>query len=317
MPDSAPRDTPKWGIVSTLKADARDILNFAAYHLNLGAHRLYLYLDSPCPDAVKHLKAHPKIRITETGDAYWRKKGGRPAKHQPRQTINAADAYAKRVEVDWLTHIDVDEFLLSDTPLPRLLADLPAECLCARIRPIEKLAQSDDLYKSFALPMPQRRAITTDIYPTYGRYLNGGFLSHVAGKMIYRTGLEGFSVKIHNAFQGAVQNPGQVELKNVKLCHHHASDWDSWFAHFAYRHAQGAYRAELQAPFDKDNGGLSMHDLLGGIYERHAEAGLRAFFDEVCTARPTLLADLERHDLLYRAELNLAAKRETVFPEFA
>ena len=39
--------TTTWGIVSTIKAPAKDILTFAAYHLDLGAHRVYIYLDAP------------------------------------------------------------------------------------------------------------------------------------------------------------------------------------------------------------------------------------------------------------------------------
>ena len=35
----------RWGIVSTIKASEREILDFAAYHLELGAHRLYLYIN--------------------------------------------------------------------------------------------------------------------------------------------------------------------------------------------------------------------------------------------------------------------------------
>ena len=153
---------PKWGIVSTIKAPLPEILGFAAYHLRLGAHRLYLYLDEPDAETYETLKAHPKIRVTQTDASYWQKKGSRPAKHQPRQTINAADAYAKRVEVEWLLHIDHDEFLSCNMPLPKQLAALDDTCLCARIRPVEALAwdgapDAPRPFKSFALPMPERR----------------------------------------------------------------------------------------------------------------------------------------------------------------
>ena len=130
---------PKWGIVSTVKAPLRDVLGFVAYHLQQGAHRLYIYLDAPDQACFQALKAHPKVRVTQTDDAYWTNKGGRPDMHQPRQTINAADAYGKRVEVDWLIHIDHDEFLAWDMPLVTQLAALEPDCLCARVRPVEAL----------------------------------------------------------------------------------------------------------------------------------------------------------------------------------
>jgi hypothetical protein len=312
--------TAKWGIVSTIKAPAADVLRFAAYHLEQGAHRLYIYLDAPDPAAYGALKAHPKIRVTETDDSYWAKHGKRPAKHQPRQTINAADAYAKRAEIDWLIHIDCDEFIAAPQPLGEILAGLPSDCLCSRMRPVEVLAGPPNAsgarpYKGYALPMPERRRITEALYPTFGRYLNGGFLSHVAGKLAYRTGLPDFHVKIHNCFQGETQNPGQQELPSVQLCHQHAGDWDTWFAHYKYRLQKGAYRAELKAPFDQGKGGLSMHALLQTIEEDGGTAGLRSFFDEVCTARPDLLNDLASHNLLSWHALDLDRTCAAHFPD--
>lgn len=312
----------KWGIVSTIKAPMRDILGFAGYHLRRGAHRLYIYLDAPDDATYAALKAHPKVRVTQTDAAYWAKKGARPDKHQPRQTINAADAYAKRVEVDWLTHIDHDEFLAWDTPLQDQLAALPDDCLCARIRPVEALAWDAPEsalrpFKGFALPMPERRKITAALYPTFGRQVNGGFLSHVAGKMIYRTGIDGFSVKIHNAFLRSEQNPGQQELAHTQLCHLHGDDWDNWRAQYEYRKANGAYRAELKAPFDQGKGGVNMHTLLGQIEADDPEYGLRAFHTELCTARPELLQGLKDHGLLHWHVLDLTAAIREQFPDYA
>lgn len=313
---------PKWGIVSTIKAPLNEVLGFAAYHLERGAHRLYIYLDDPDVATYAALKVHPKVRVTQTDAAYWAKKGGRPDKHQPRQTINAADAYAKRVEVDWLAHIDHDEFLAWDSPIADQLAALPETCLCARVRPVEALAWDGPMseprpFKGFALPMPERRKITEALYPKYGAFVNGGFLSHVAGKMIYRTGIDGFFVKIHNAFQGNTQNPGQQELPQTRLCHLHGSDWQHWSNQYAYRKAKGAYRAELNAPFDQGKGGVNMHTLLSEIEADDPENGLRAFYDEFCTARPELLNGLSENGILHWHMLDLHSAIAEQFPEYA
>ena len=76
-----------------------------------------------------------------------RRRNGRPAKHQARQGSNARHANNRhankdRPEVDWLAHIDTDEFLLPAQPVAETLAALPSECLCARVRPVEALAGS-------------------------------------------------------------------------------------------------------------------------------------------------------------------------------
>ena len=142
--------------------------------------------------------------------------------------------------------------------------------------------------------MRERRKVTETLYPRYGAHLNGGFLSHVAGKLIYRTGIEGFSVKIHNAFLGDQQNPGQQELSDTRLCHLHGDTWDTWQANYAYRKSKGAYRAELNAPFDQGKGGLNMHSFLNMLEAEGGTQELRVFYTEVCTARPDLLKRSKR-----------------------
>ena len=100
-------DKIKWGVASTILAPTRDILAFAAYHLAAGAHRLYIYLDAPNPEAYALLDAHSKVRVITCDAAYWRqRKRVRPETHQVRQTANATHAYNRRPEVDWLIHMD-------------------------------------------------------------------------------------------------------------------------------------------------------------------------------------------------------------------
>ncbi|MBA85440.1 glycosyltransferase family 2 protein [Thalassobius sp. S69A] len=305
---------PKWGIVSTVKAPTREILNFCAHHLQLGAHRLYIYLDDPDSDAFQPLSEHPKIRPILCDDRYWQRRNGRPEKHQVRQVQNARHAYRRRVQVDWLAHIDVDELLWPQTPLPRQLAALPADCLVARIRPAEALASPapSELthFKRFALDRARRERQTRRLYPTFGQHLNGGFLSHVQGKLIYRTGIPGLRAKIHNVLLDAQMNPGQQELTGTQLLHLHAKDWDSFYAAFLFRLERGSYRAELKP----GSGGVSIHQLFTSIHEDTGPQGLRAFYEEVCTASPALLDRLRAENLLSSHALNLDAVRKSHFP---
>lgn len=308
-----------WGIVSTIKAPARDILNFAAYHLDRGAHRLYLYLDAPEQMVFDQLKAHPKIKVVACDDTWWAKRKGRPDKHQSRQFVNARHAYNRRVEVDWLAHIDVDEFLWPATPLDQQLTALPDDCLCARVRPIEALAPAPSdsgpltTFKAFHLDPNDRRRAAEHVFPTFGQYLSGGFLSHVAGKLFYRTGIAGLQVKIHNLTVNDVQNPGERPLAETELCHMHAQSWEDWQRSYRYRMTKGSYRAELKPQVNRGSGGLSLHQLFAMIESERGEAGLRAFHDEVCVAHPATCARLQAEGLLRRHDLALDAARARHF----
>ncbi len=319
---TAPRDPsadpPRWGVVSTVKAPLRDILGFAAHHLELGAHRLLIFLDAPDPETVATLKAHPRIRVFACDDAHWRRLGvKRPVKHQARQTANATFAYGRKAQLDWLIHIDVDEFLWPEGRVADTLGTLPQEVLTARVRPIEQIAGDGNDFKAFIPPGPGRAALVRRIYPTFGDVVKGGFMSHVQGKVFVRTGLGPLTVKIHNVFRGDETNPGMVELDGIALAHAHAKDWEDWIAAYRYRLEKGSYRAELAPARPRAQGGMTLHEALRLVEADSGEAGLRAFYDEISAAAPEARARLERAGLLRRCELDLDAKIRKQFPDFS
>lgn len=307
----------RWGIVSTLKAPTEGILNFAAWHLEMGAHRLYLYLDAPQPEVESYLAAHPKIEAVRTDDAYWQKRGGRPDQHQPRQSKNARHAYNRKTEVDWLAHIDVDEFLLPDRDVAAILSDLPDKVQCARLRPIEALdgMMPDGTYafKAYHIDPKARQLATESCFPQWGKHLSGGFVSHVAGKVFFRTGLNGLQIKIHNVVLNGTSNPNQVELPELALGHFHATSWEHFLSNYRYRLEKGSYRPELK-PQVRRQGSLNHHDFFQKIEQDQGEAGLRSFYQEVCTTSPELIDRLTNHNLLRRHTLKLDTLREKHFP---
>ena len=315
----------KWGLVATIKAPATDILDFAAYHLDRGAHRLYLFLDEPNPQAFAILKAHPKIRVTTCDETYWNRVGKkRPPKHQIRQTVNATRTYARKAEVDWLIHIDVDEFLWPDsthatphtTPIADILGALPATTQCARVRPIESLSGDGTAFKGFVAAGPDRAQIVNRLYPLFGLHVKGGFLSHLAGKMFVRTGMGDLTVKIHNVFLGADMNPNATNLTQVDLCHCHATSWDQWIAAYRFRLNKGSYRSELAPNAPPEQGGMTIHNVLTSIEADSGETGLRMFYDEFCADTPDLRARLAADNLLRLRDLQLDVKRRKHFPQF-
>jgi hypothetical protein len=308
-----------WGLVSTLKAPVEAVLNFAAWHLELGATRLILHFDDPADPVQALLRDHPRIEVISTDHAYWQRlKGRRPARHQPRQTANATRAYAANTACDWLGHIDVDEFLLPERPVADLLSDLPAQCHAARLRPAEALVvatpSSQVHLKAFSVETPLRHQQSTRIFPTYGRWLNGGMLSHVAGKLFVRKGLPQAELRIHNVLSNDINNPGQVELSTIPLAHFHAGSWENWLAHFRFRLEQGAYRADLK-PAQPD--AATLHELLCQIDAGEGEPGLQRFFDEVCRDTPALRARLSHEGLLRVAEMDFDRLRAAHFPHLS
>ena len=318
-----------WAVVATVKAPVEEVLSFAAWHLELGAARLHIYLDDPQDPAYPILKVHPKIRAVLCDDRYWRRvaRDGRPDKHQMRQTLNASHCYNAKNRHDWLAHIDVDEFLLPDRPVAEILAALPPDVLSARMRPMEVLARPDRPgaegldaegpvhLRAFSLPLAQRHAQTKRIYPEFGTYLNGGMLSHVAGKLFVRRGLPDVRFRIHRVLSGGEADPGQQELPEIPVAHFHATSWADWQAHYRFRLDRGAYRAELKPPRRADAGSVNLHTLLSTLEESEGVPGLRRFFEEVCADTPALRDRLAAEGLLREVTMDFAALRARHFPD--
>ena len=310
--------SPRWGLVATIKAPAEEILCFAAFHLEAGAHRLFIYLDEPNPTAQSALANHPKCRVTLCDTAHWKMLiGKRPVKHQSRQTLNATHAYGRAGDVDWLAHIDVDEFLVSDRPVADHLADVPPAVETARARPMEMLGGDGTAFKRFIPNGPRRERIVNAVYPTFGEYIKGGFLSHLAGKVFVRTGMEGITIRIHNAFRGSEMIEGTQELSELRLAHAHAKSWEDWQAAYRFRLEKGSYRADLGPAKPRVRGGLTLNEFFAILEAEEGEAGLRAFYDEVCADTPDHRARLAAHDLLHRADLRLSTHLATYFPDWA
>ena len=317
----------RWGLVATIKAPARDVLDFAAYHLDLGAHHLFIYLDNENPKAQVALEAHPNVTVTRTNGDYWQETLGRkPAKHQLRQTRNATHAYTRAGEagLDWLGHIDVDEFLCPTNDMGAALSALPGTINAARVAPAEALATEGQpgldpsaIYcKAWEPDSARRQALETAIYPTYGSYLRGGFISHTQGKSFLRTGLAPLTFKIHRAMRGEDEVGPSCFLDGVDLCHRHIKSWQDWQKSFAYRHDKGSYRAELKSIRPAIEGGLSLHHLFNLFLQEGGETALRAFFDEICLARPDHIDALNAYGLLRIFHLDLDEKRERHFPHW-
>ncbi len=297
-----------------MRGSTRDILGFVAYHLDLGADHMYIYLDEHNRQAFRTLRRHPKVTVRSCDDAFWeRRKRKKPDKHQVRQTVHATYTY-NHTDLDWLTHIDIDEFLWPQVPICDLLRDVPSQVPAVRVRPIEALSVGQDLYKAFIPAGPDRETLVQSIYPTFGAFVQGGFLSHVQGKLFVRTGMKNLNFRIHNLFRNKELLPCKTELPQVDLCHRHAPDWDHWLAQYRFRMERGSYQPGMVPNVHRDRGGLNMNELLGWIEAEGGEAGLRAFFDELSGADPQVRAQLDELGMILHRPLDLDAKLKKHFP---
>lgn len=294
--DSAPAAKPAkptWGVVATIKADATTLRRFAEHHLALGAQHITVYLDAPLDRGLDI----DGLTLIACDDAYWAaQKIPRPEKHQQRQAFNATKSY-RAARIDWLAHIDVDEFLHGDVAAAITAADAKTQALI--VPPAEEIASEGAMlmFRRMYLDIPCDKSVLSALYPTFGHHLRSGFISHTQGKTIARTGLSGnIRFGLHLLKKDGAEITTVQRSKTLTLLHRHAPDWPTFRAHLHYRLSHGSYRK-------RDAKRLGMGEIVDAILAEDGEAGLRAFYDEICTADTDKLALMRRHDMLIETQL--------------
>lgn len=308
--DPLDAETLRWGLVSTIKAPLDRIARFAAYHLDLGVHALHIYLDEPDEAAARYLTQDPRVTVQQCDASYWERSGkNRFEAHQLRQAYNATRTLRATTDLDWLGHIDVDEFILADRPVPQILASVPPGTAITRMPPAEALAPTEGTPRHFKLTHNQagvKKAQLQDIYPTFGLHLYGGFLSHTSGKVFARTGIPDTRLGIHTLKHGGEDATNRFKPAGLFLAHLHAPSWRHFRNHLEFRQEKGSYRARADRPE------LGQAELLRFLAE-DGEDALRAFFDEVCADTPALRAALDSRNMLLTRDLDLDGAVRRIF----
>lgn len=289
-----------WGVCCTLKAPVEQMLAFVAHHRVLGAAHVWLHFDDPDDPALTVASRLPGVTAIRCDSDWWQEtSGGRPGKHQVRQSANIAALYAK-APLPWLLHADVDEFLLADGALSVLLDAVPPDLPFIRARPWEALHEPglpDDILTArhfrATLPGARNAGPRQRIFGPYAPLLPNGALSHSAGKCLFRTGVAGLRPRIHGAFlQGSRLDGGDFHPA-LTLLHFHAQDRDDWLARLPFRLKRGAYQ---------------FNPALADFLQSATADVLDAFYLAVQSVRPETLATLAEIGALRSEHLGLRAK---------
>lgn len=181
-----------WGVVCTARETPELLAAFAAHHASLGASQIFLYLDEPSPRALELLSVIPAVDVTLCDAAYWNRVNGavRPRRQERRQVINAHDAH-ERCGVDWLLHIDADEFLSPSRDLALELSQVPLGIDYLHLQMRERAftgpyAPERIFDGAFRVPFNRDPRTTRLVFGTGAGFTDGGFSGQVSGKSIVR-----------------------------------------------------------------------------------------------------------------------------------
>lgn len=214
---------PTWGIVLLAREPAALVLTHLAWHLAAGAAEVHLFLDDPDDPVAGPAAALPQVRVTRCDAAFWaaHPSGRRPDLIVARQTFCATRAY-RAAGVEWLVHLDADEFL-DGAPLDQVLARHRNNAGAVVIPVRERVYVRPDPEALFEglFRIPQRpRGPPHPLLAPLADFAPAGVLGHALGKSATRTGLE---VALHPHFprphgEGAPEVP-RVPAEGVVLLH--------------------------------------------------------------------------------------------------
>ncbi|WP_137699670.1 glycosyltransferase family 2 protein [Marimonas lutisalis] len=218
--------TPSWGIVMTAREPGDLVLANVAYHLGLGASEAHVYLDDPVDPAAARLRGLSGVTLTLCDAAHWASLArGRPEGQNRRQGLNATQAY-RRAGVDWLIHLDADEFLRPRGDFLAELAAFPRGFGYLSVPPAERVQDPGAMQATifdggFRRPARVPPRLHRALYGPAAAYLEGGMSSHTTGKAFTPTGYD-YNIRIHRpraAGQDKLPAHSALRAHTVELLH--------------------------------------------------------------------------------------------------
>lgn len=206
----------RWGIVLMAREPAVLVLVHLAWHIAAGAEELHLYLDDPDDPVAAPAAALPGVRVTRCDAAFWagHPTGRRPGLITARQAHCATRAY-RACGVDWLVHLDADEFL-AGAPLAETLARHPDHPGAVVIPVRERVYARPDptgLFEGlWRIPQPPPRRGHPLLAPL-AAFAPAGVLGHALGKSATRTGL---AVRLHCHFPKPLGEGRELPMRRAE-----------------------------------------------------------------------------------------------------
>ncbi|MEX0310678.1 MAG: glycosyltransferase family 2 protein [Tateyamaria sp.] len=174
------------------------------WHLALGASAVFVYLDDPRDPAAANLAAIPSCTVHLCDAAYWRSRRpnkGRPPSQMRRQTINANHAQ-NGCDLDWLFHLDADEFIWQDGDFRQELAAHDDPSVELNLPVLERIFPDGPQHTLFDGAFRVTSDLSDDdaksAFGSFAPFMKRGQYSHGAGKSGVRVGA-GLRLGGHNA----------------------------------------------------------------------------------------------------------------------
>ncbi|GAA6207300.1 hypothetical protein NBRC116601_05930 [Cognatishimia sp. WU-CL00825] len=288
-----------WGIVATLNDDHDQAVRFVAHHVTLGADQIVLYADDP-QDVPHELGLHPNVTVITCDETV--------ISNDQRESLplrNARKAYyfnkaRRKLRLDWVAMLDVDEFLLPKVPVREILAKVPEDAAFLALSVVEQFADAPTLFRppASAYDLPQEHH--QELFPTFGSYVPDLVLGPSEGRLVVRGKLGNIRVGNFVVKYEKRAATNSYTLPDMIVAHCHSEDYPSFLAALPRRIAEGYTRRKPD--------GTNIKSVLDAVDYKSQNAELKAMFQEICSARPEVIEMLKSQGVLLEHNLDLDRK---------
>ncbi len=279
------------GIVSTVRASQTDLTLFVNYYRNSGVDRMILFFDPDDP-TFEHFQKLDKLTCIRCDDAYWKSQGSPDhSTLEQMQDVNAAMALnaARRDGIDWLIHIDSDEFILTpDKDIGRYLERAGRDAEAVRFPTLEAVPQMNytrhliEEIRWFKVPKSWLRGA-----PTIARALGCGnafkygyYRGHSLGKTATKVKSAVAKIGIHLPIGQDEAKFRIKESSDAFTMHFESCTYEDWKRKWT-RRSDGTTIAARMSPHRQ----RQQRDFLAA-YQTGSEETLRKEYRRQCTISP-------------------------------
>jgi hypothetical protein len=223
VPEATDTRAPSWRIIALVSEPAILLQAFVAHWLSWNPTGITLFMDEPDPTVAALLRAaDPRVEVVGCDAAFWagfdKGRFWQPSWRQMAVLQRACDT----AEEDWILHVDADEMLSSERPVPDLLAEAGPEITSVFLPVTERVhigrVDPGNIFDGvFRRPTPGRlEAEVAAIDGPLGDYFDRGMTGYASGKSFFRA-RAGLRVGIHAP--NPVLPERRLRLQDAELLH--------------------------------------------------------------------------------------------------
>ncbi|WP_420862690.1 glycosyltransferase family 2 protein [Algirhabdus cladophorae] len=307
---------PKWSVVATVDEAPELTVAFVAYHLDLGAHEVFIFLDRSDDPVAAVLAQMDRCYVVACDGDHWVRAGKaqRPYQHTHRQSTNANLAFAQST-ADWLFHIDADEYLYPMGDWLDEMARVPKGHYL-RVFNVERvrLAANPEPEHLFEGPFLRKLdAQESQLLGAEAQFYHEGFSGHSVGKSAAPVGAK-MRLSIHRPRLTKGPRPRPTPPKRVAravtLLHFEDITPLAW----TFKRVRRMIRnAGSDKPLKSSGHRQAQIDWLAAHAPTGAEA--MAFYRRLCVIEADRATALRQIDALYDLELDVQGALDRVCPQ--